>query len=260
MDQNQLERFKRWFDEYTGRFQADDAFTNAHLRLKKEHTYRTCDEAVLLAEALALDEDQRRMAELIGLFHDVGRFPQFAQYGTFCDAKSVNHGRLGVEVLRQEGILDIFPAQQRQWMTTAIEHHGAKVLPPGLSGQTLLFCRLIRDADKIDILRVCVACYAQEPGPEAFIPGIELADTTDCSPHVVEAVLQERVIDYTELRTRADMKLCQLGWVYDLNFAASLRRIDQCGFLEQLCSFLPENEATRRVCTKIRDYVGSKLT
>ena len=43
-----------------------------------------------LAEKLNLSEEDILLAELIGLFHDLGRFPQFSGYKTFIDSKIVS--------------------------------------------------------------------------------------------------------------------------------------------------------------------------
>jgi hypothetical protein len=258
MQQEQLDRFKRWFDEYANGFLGGDDYVNANLRLKQEHTRRTCQESVFLAGELALDDNQTRIAELIALFHDIGRFPQFAQYRTYNDPKSVDHCRLGVEVLRQEGILDVLPAEERRWVETAIEQHGRKSLPPNLRGQTLLLAKLIRDADKLDIFHVIVDGYKRyREDPDGFLLEIELPDVPEHSPEVLEAVLHEQLIDYGKLRTLTDMKLCQLSWVYDLNFGASLRRVQERGYLRDLFSFLPQNAEMERVQQKIRDYMNS---
>ncbi len=260
MQQEQLDRFKHWFDEYTHRFFGDDAYVNANLQLKQVHTRRTCQESVFLASELALDDNQTRVAELIALFHDIGRFPQFAQYRTYNDPRSVDHCRLGVEVLQQEGILDMLPAEERRWVETAVEHHGRKALPADLKGQTLLLAKLIRDADKLDIFRVVVDHYRRyREDPEGCVLEIELPDVPEHSPDVLEAVLNGQLIDYTKLRTLTDMKLCQLSWVYDLNFGASIRCVKERGYLEDLFSFLPPNAEMERVRQKIRDYVGSGL-
>jgi putative nucleotidyltransferase with HDIG domain len=147
MQEEQLNTFKRWFGGFVARFYGTDAYVNAHIQLKEEHTQRTCAEMVHLAQALGLDDAQTRVAELIALFHDIGRFPQFARYRTYNDRRSIDHSRLGVETLRQEGILTSLPAEERQWIETAVEHHGRRSLPAEMTGQTLLFARLIRDAD-----------------------------------------------------------------------------------------------------------------
>ena len=260
MKQDQLDRFERWFDQYTSRFFGDDAYVNANLEHKRAHTQRTRAESTLLAQELALTEDEARIAELIALFHDVGRFPQFARYQTFNDPRSVDHSQLGVQVLRQERVLDVLAGQERQWVETAVGLHGGKSLPSALTGRALLFAKLIRDANKIDIFRIVAESYQQyQEDPDSFMLEIELPDEPGYTPEVLEAVVKGELIDSTRLRTLNDAKLCQLGWVHDLNFTASLKRIDQCGFLEHLFSFLPQDDEIRQACRKVRDYVDSRL-
>src|SRR5512135_282246 len=121
MESYSLDNFRHWFDTYTSRFFGDDACINDHLRMKQEHTRRTCQEILVLAGQLALDDHQKQIAEIVALFHDVGRFPQFAEYRTFNDIKSIDHSHLGVEILRREGVLNVLRPEDRQWVETAIE-------------------------------------------------------------------------------------------------------------------------------------------
>jgi hypothetical protein len=260
MKQEQVARFKRWFAEYTGRFYGDDEHVNAHIQLKQEHSERTCAEIAFLAGQLALDDDQRRIAEVIALFHDVGRFPQFARYRTFNDAASVDHCRLGVEILGHEGVLAALPREERQWVATAVEHHGRKTLPAHLRGQALLFSKLIRDADKLDIYRVVIdkyEGYRRDFGRSSL--GIDLPDEPRYSPDVLEAILNERLVDSGKLRTLNDMRLCQIGWVYDMNFAAALERLRQRGHLEALFGFLPQTQEIARAREKVLQYLDGGL-
>jgi len=260
MDQDQLDRFQRWVDEYVSRFYGDDAYVNANLRLKQEHTRRTIREIALLARELGLDDDKTRIAELVGLLHDIGRFPQFAQYRTYNDLRSVNHCQLGVQVLRDEGVLDVLAGQERRWVETAVGLHGRKSLPSALNGQALLFTKLIRDADKIDIFRVVLNNYrGYRENPDTFLLEIELPDEPEYSAEVLEAVLNEELVDSRKLRTLNDMKLCQVGWVYDVNFTASLQRIKQLGFLDEIFGFLPHTADIARARERILRYIDERL-
>ncbi len=260
MEQNQLERFKRWFSLYSNRFFGDDEYINANLRLKQDHTERTCEEMRLLAADLALDDNEKRIAELTALFHDIGRFSQFAQYRTYNDSRSIDHGQRGVQVLREEGVLESLPAEERQWVETAVGLHSRKALPSALMGRALLFTKLIRDADKIDIFRVVIDSYERyRDDPENFMLEIELPDEPEYSPEVIEAVLNEETVEWAKLRTLTDAKLCQLGWVYDLNFTPSLRRIDECGFLTKMIDLLPSDEDIQRLSLKIQGDVALRL-
>jgi hypothetical protein len=55
------------------------------------------------------------------------------------------------------------------------------------------------------------------------------------------------------------MKLCQLGWMYDVNFTATLKRIKKRGFLETIFEFLPDTRDMKKVREKIFGYVDSRI-
>jgi putative nucleotidyltransferase with HDIG domain len=260
MESYHLVSFKRWFDVYSSRFLGEDEYINAHLRMKQEHTRRTCVEILALAEQLALDAQQKQVAEVVALFHDIGRFPQFAEYRTFNDTKSIDHSRLGVEILRREGILGALRREERQWIETAVEHHGRKSLPAGLNGQALLFSRMVRDVDKLDILRVVTELYRRyRQDPSGFPLDIELPDEPWYSAEVLEAVMNGKLVDYPMLHTLNDMMLCKLGWVYDINFAVSLARLRELGYIEQILGFLPATPEIERLGEKILGHIGDRV-
>ncbi|MGB2808756.1 MAG: HD domain-containing protein [Sedimentisphaerales bacterium] len=260
MEQEQLEKFRDWFDDYVAGFYGDDEFINANLKLKEEHTWRTCEQMLYLANEQGLPGNQKRIAEVIALFHDIGRFEQFVRYRTYVDGRSVNHCLLGLEVLRQTKVLEDVDETERQLIEKAIEYHGVKELPADLDGDCLLFSKLIRDADKIDALYVMTDCYRQyAENTPGFKLELELPDQPGYSDEVIEALLRRRRIDYSELRTLNDMKLCLLGWVYDVNFAPTLKRIKQLRLLEMLVDFLPKTEDIKRVRQKIFEYVDFRI-
>jgi putative nucleotidyltransferase with HDIG domain len=260
MQQDRIEKFKIWFEDYVAGFYGDDKCVNANLKLKVEHSLRTCKEMVYLADELGLDDEQRRIAEVIALFHDIGRFEQFVKCRTFNDARSVDHCLLGLEVLQKTKVLEPVEAKERQLIEKAIEYHGRIELPSDLEPESLLFAKLIRDADKVDALRVVTEYYKEyRDNPEEFMLELEFPDEPGYSAEVVEGILRGRRIDYSKLRTWNDMKLCQLGWMYDVNFAATLKRIKKRGFLETIFEFLPDTRDMKKVREKIFGYVDSRI-
>lgn len=260
MESYSLDNFRRWFDTYTSRFFGEDEFVNEHLRMKQEHTRRTCQEILVLAGQLALDDHQKQIAEIVALFHDVGRFPQFAEYHTFNDARSIDHSHLGVEILRREGVLNVLRREDGQWVEAAIEHHGRKALPANLNGQALLFAKLIRDADKLDIFRIVIKLYRRyRADPAGFPWDLELPDEPRYSAEVFHAVMEGKLIEHAMLQTLNDMMLCKLSWVYDVNFAVTLARLREEGFLEQTLSFLPATPEIERLGEKILAYVKTRV-
>lgn len=84
-----------------------------------------------------------------------GRFEQVQRFHTFLDAESVDHAKLGAEILFGEEQLIRRFLEETKWdeqIRDAIYWHSAYQLPENLKED--LFCRILRDADKLDILRV----------------------------------------------------------------------------------------------------------
>ena len=260
LKQTQLDKFRIWFDDYVAGFYGDDETVNANVTLKEDHSHRTCKEMLYLAGELGLDENQKLISQTIALLHDVGRFEQFAKYRMYSDAKSVDHCRLGLEVLEKNRVLDGVDLQEKLLIEKAIEYHGRKELPPGLDGRCLLFSKVIRDADKLDAYYVVMKYYEQyRDNPQNFKLGVELPDEPGYSAHLVNELLCGRCVDNRQLRILNDLKLSLLGWVYDVNFTSTLKRIKQCGYLEKLIGFLPADEDIQKVREKILGYVDLRI-
>ena len=260
MNNEQLTKLKTWFDKFVAGHYCDDDFVNANIKLKQEHTKCVCEEMLYLANKLKLNEHNRLLAESIALLHDIGRFPQFVKYRTFNDPRSIDHCALAIEVTRRENVLCDLQADEQNLIEIAVKYHGAKVLPPDLSGDTLLFSKMIRDADKIDIYRVVTRAYIQHrDDPDNFKLEIEFPDLPGYTPAILDAVLTGQLLEYRDLRCWNDMKLCVLGWVYDVNFPATLKRIQQRGYLNLILTFLPDNNDTAKVRDKIFAYVDSRI-
>ncbi|MFC1677814.1 HD family phosphohydrolase, partial [Planctomycetota bacterium] len=176
------------------------------------------------------------------------------------DPRSINHCLLGLEVLGKAKVLEDIESVERRIIEKAIEYHGLKELPGDLDGEILLFCQLIRDADKIDIFYVVLDYYTQyRDNPAGFKLEIELPDEPGYSVEIVELILNEQRVDYDKLKTWNDMKLLQLSWVYDVNFIATLERIKERKYLEMIIEFLPDTSDITKVAEKIYEYVDQRI-
>jgi hypothetical protein len=259
MERHKVEHFKKWFDDYVRGFYSDDEFINANIELKDKHSRRVCEEMNYLTNELGLTDNQKHISEVIAILHDIGRFEQFIKYRTYNDPRSVNHCLLGLEVMEKTKVLNDIEPKEKELIEKAIELHGEMELPASLDGECLLFCQLIRDADKIDIYYIVTSYYKQyEENPDDFKLELELPDKPEYSAELVEEILNGKRIDYHSLRSWNDMKLCQLSWVYDVNFAATLERIRERGFIEQICSYLPATVDIKKVRDKILGYIDAE--
>ena len=96
-----LEQAEELFINYTKQFDLE----NIRLKQKQKHSLRVRDISKKIAKNLKLEDKDIQLATLIGLLHDIGRFEQFTEYGTFRDRESVDHGDLGVEILKKDNYI-----------------------------------------------------------------------------------------------------------------------------------------------------------
>ena len=99
-----IERAKIEFDKYCKKYD----LVNENLKRKYGHSYRVMMISSEIAKSLKLNQEQIELAEIIGLLHDIARFDQYSIYHTFSDVKSIDHGDLGVEILKKNNYIRKF--------------------------------------------------------------------------------------------------------------------------------------------------------
>ena len=204
-----------------------------------------CANICILGKSLDLYATHMRLAETVGLLHDVGRFAQFRRYGTFIDSQSVNHAALGVDVLKNNAVLESLEADKQAIVTDAVRMHNAPVLPVNRPPENLLFISLIRDADKLDIWKVFADYFRADQPPEPAIVQ-HLCDRPIWSKPIIEAIMQQRMAKFQEMKSLNDFKLLQLSWVFDLNFPETSIQATKRGDLAAIACSLPDAPAVQR--------------
>jgi hypothetical protein len=260
VNDKQLSDLKKWFDDYVKGFYGIDAVIDTNIELKDHHTQSTCGEMRYLTAALGLPHDQCLLGETVALFHDLGRFEQFRDYRTFVDPLSLNHACHSAHLLEKLDLLAELSPDERNIITTAIRLHNTRTLPADLSPEVLLYARLIRDADKMDIYRV-FHHYDQllREDPESLKANLGLPISSDFTPAVLNALRTRDTIDYRQLRTSTDMTLLQLAWIYDINFVASLKRIRDRGHLAELVSRLSNHPDLKAAVNTVFAYIEESI-
>lgn len=242
------------FAEYVRPYKADDP----KVRLKIHHTYRVAALCEQIARSLALTEAALDLAWLCGMLHDVGRFEQLRLYGTFDDAKSIDHARAGVQVLFEQGkIRDYLPdSTEDALLKTAVEWHSAYRLPETLDSRTRMFCDILRDADKIDILRVNV----ETPLEDIYNVTTEALLRSPISPAVLQAFYEHHAVLRSLKRFPADNAAGHCSLVYELVYPESRRIAAAQGWLWKLMDYRTENPETAAAFAAMRAHMQAWLS
>lgn len=256
MNINNVSSLKKWFACYVSRFYSDDPEYNRPIHLKEEHTTRVCSNIIMIGNELGLSQEDLITAEIIALFHDLGRFRQYEIYRTFVDAISVNHARMGLKQIGIHKVLSGFPKDNKLLISKAIAYHNAAYLPDGEDEKTLLFMKLIRDADKLDIWKVFLDYYAEKRHNDAVALG--LPDKPSFSEKILESIRMRESAKMKDLKTLNDFKLLQISWVFDINFIPSFRAVKNNNFIGMLEETLPKVKEITGAVKIATDYVYSK--
>ena len=263
MTPESLAELTRRYHAYVDSFRDGSGTLPDMLRLKLQHTLCVVADARRIMSGEAWPDESRVLGEACALLHDTGRYSQLREFGTFQDAKSIDHARRGVQVIIKQAWLDELPDCERKLILSAVFLHNRRALPPSISPQLATLTHLVRDADKLDIFRVmedAVNDGSLEQNPE-IAWGLQVKGAPSVA--VVEAISQGHSVNYAWVRTLADFVLIQVGWLigglhYDTSYRlASERRTLE--FREAFLKTLTDDPGIDVCCQAARQYLARKL-
>ena len=249
---------EQWFLDYVRPFISGNAESEV-LLIKRDHCRRVAEDMTGIARDLGLAEDDVHTARILGWLHDIGRFPQYAQYQTLRDDQSVNHGQVGLQVLDSAQVLTICEPADREIIRMGTLCHNRQTVSSGLAADVRRFVLMIRDADKLDIMQTryqvwkndAIRCY-----PELIL---EIDLKGPVNRRVLADIHARQPVAYANIRSLADFFLTQVSWVYDFNFRPSYQRLAQRRLLEQAAEVLPKETIVQAEVAAAAKHVRERL-
>ncbi len=222
-----IEKAKKEFDRYVNNYD----MSQYRIESKYKHSYRVMEICGEIATRLGLSEEEIELAKLIGLLHDIGRFDQWAQYGSYNDFKSFSHGEKGAEILKDNDYIRWYIEDDSydDIILYAVRKHGIFVIDDEVADEkSLLFLKIVRDADKIDIF------YEAN---EIFWPNesdVEAINNSYVSKDYYLQIMKCKPVKSKENESALDPIVRFLGFIFDFNFKASKDIIIENDYLNKL--------------------------
>lgn len=259
-------KVKNVFKKYTDNYDTSDD----KIKLKVDHTYRVAALSERIASSLGLGDDDTNLAWLIGMLHDIGRFEQLKNYGTFSDAESIDHAHYGVELLFEDGLIEKFASEndtkdlkgtkdlketavkseneeketkeisELDILRIAIWNHSAYRVEEGLTDRVKMFCNIIRDADKIDILKVNYD-VTLEVIYDVTTEELKNSGVTD---EVMKAFMEHHAVLRSLKKTPIDNLVGHAALVFELIYNESFKIVKEQGYIEKMLSYVSDNQDT----------------
>lgn len=220
------------------------------IQLKITHTLMVRRECRAIAASEGWTEEDAGLGEIIGLAHDFGRFEQFRQFQTFADAVSLNHALFGVQLLEELHLLDFLEEADRATVLNAVRCHNMVALPENLCRRDRRFAMLIRDGDKLDIMRVLVDYYANDCENEEVTMGLK--NIPEVTPEVAEILRRHESPRYTQLNTIPDFILTTASWAYDLNYRYTKAEYLRRGLLDTMYPYIRDVPVAAEIFREVK--------
>ena len=247
-----LEIAKQEFLKYTNNYD----LTNFQIKRKIDHSLRVMDLIRTIAESLNLSQEEINIATLIGLLHDIGRFEQMKVYKTFNDEKSIDHGDLGVEILQKDNYIRNYIKEEEydNIIFTAIKNHNKFIIEEGLDYKKILFSKLIRDADKLDILYqgTCITWSNK----------IDEIENEKITKEDIQPFIEKRMINRSKdlLNSSYNVKhiLTILGFTFGINYDISYKILKEKDYMNKIIDrFKFKDEETKKLIEEIRNIINT---
>ncbi len=249
MIEKAIEEFKKYTNNY---LEYGDMIT-----LKINHTLRVMDLCEEIAKSLNLSEEEIYIAKIIGLLHDIGRFEQYKEYKTFVDRKSIDHAELGIEILKKDNYLRKYIEDDSydDIILDSIKYHNKFTIPDNLDKKKETFMKLIRDADKIDILYL----YTTKE--------IDLdIDKEEFSDKTYNSLINKKNIARVDITNKTDRLAVSLGFIYDINYNYSFKYLNDVDYYNKIINIFKEktkdsklNEQLEEIRKVINNYIEENV-
>lgn len=249
-----LIKAKNAFKEYIQNYNIE----NPHIAKKVAHTYRTVNVAETIAKELQLDEENIKLASLIALLHDIGRFEQLTNYHTYSDITSIDHGDLGVKILFEDRWIEKFIEDRNydQIIYLAIKNHNKYKIQEGIKGNELLHCKIVRDADKTDIFAVLIEDIKEG---KQILYDYKSIGKQKVSKEIRKAYQENKQIDSKYIKTEIDEYINMISFIYDYNFPIGLKIVKENKYIEKMIQAVNIHEQQNKQFDEILEIANQYI-
>ncbi len=247
-----IKKSKDEFMKYTNNYDIE----NENIERKIYHSLSVMEISKKIATNMGLENEKIELATLIGLLHDIGRFEQFKIYQTYSDLESIDHGDLGADILKQNNFIRNFikEAKYDEIILKSVQNHNKYKIADDLNKEEKLFCKIVRDADKIDILYEAIEIFWKK--------GREEIQNDLISDKVYNEFLNKKLIkkDKNMKKNGIDKLVLMLAFVFDINFHESLEILKKEDYLNKILNnFDFKRQDTKEKIENIRNVLNLYL-
>ena len=163
----------------------------------------------------------------------------------------MDHGDYGVEVLKKTNLLKNTNIDESDYIVVykSIKNHNKFEIEPNLTERELLFSKLIRDADKLDIL------YAL--GNEE-IKGILKQDESLIADKLEKSFFNNQKGNIKDIKSNNDGLVITFCYIYDINFKETYQIIKENKYYEKIYQRINRKDIFKKYLEYTNKYINER--
>ena len=218
-------RVMKVFEQYVKKFDMN----NNNIKAKYFHSLKVMEIANDIASTIGLfNEEEIAVVELIALFHEIANFGNVTNRN-IGDEELEDYAMKSVEILFNEGLLRKITddTSYDEVIKLAIFAGDKNGLPSGINPKDAAFCKILRDAQKLDNFRMILN-----------YPIIDIRIDSFPSNMVYDSFKKFMVIDKKLSENNSDDVIIALSDVFGLNYRYSYAILQRNAYVDKIINNL----------------------
>ena len=245
------------FEEYFQSLIIDSPENQHQFEEIRAHSLRVVTTSLLLANVLLQTEEEKRIATVVALLHDLGKASLISKNIEALNIQR-DHATVSAKIIQQMEFYQGLSSEVQLIILNAVENHNKLKLPKLESEQQILFARLLRDADKLDVLDSSYRFFKEKYGIKPTVT-TELNNSIEISEKILKSIFSGKTAAFEDMRSMNDYKLLLLSMSFDLNFKYSFRIMSEKQYVQKIYETLPKRDQIIDVYRNIKLFVENKF-
>lgn len=243
-------RIMRVFENYVKQYDMN----NVNVKMRYFHSLKVMEIARDLAIKTGyFNEEEIVVCELIGLFHEIANFDSVNSYRV--NEQFEDDSLKTIDVLFKQGLVKDITSNSNynDIIKTSILSYNKDDLPTDIDSKTRVFCKIIKDAHRIDMFRIALN-----------YPYFDMHIDNFPSAMVYDQFKLFRFINSKMTENDSDEVLAILSNVFALNLKYSYEILKECNYINGVIDMLYFNDKKietffKQIGSVLNSYINRKI-
>ncbi|WP_164977410.1 HD domain-containing protein [Ancylomarina salipaludis] len=259
MIEESYNKINSWYEAYASEFSSEDNEIQINIDLVKAHTARVVENVNELGSSIDIEESDLFLIRIAALLHDIGRFVQLVEHDTYADTPDSNHIQIGLRVIEEHEVLNGLEDAEKALIIDCVKMHDLNILPKISDERSFTLIHLLRDADRIDVLRIVSDYYTHKKVHPNRHLDMELKDLPGIAKKISKDIMAEKVANREDVETLNDLKLFQMSWIFDIKYKRSFKMVSEKSYIKAIFETLPKSDVVIDMYRNMKIFMENQL-